>query len=64
MDMPEKLSTYDPAEDLTDDESVAVFMAEAFETGDAAYHCACPGCRRPRAGDGRLIAACNAVVAR
>jgi probable addiction module antidote protein len=35
--MTEKLTTYDPAEDLTDDESVAVFMAEAFETGDAAY---------------------------
>ncbi len=35
--MAEKLTTYDPAEDLTSDEAIAVFMAEAFETGDAAY---------------------------
>lgn len=35
--MAEKLTTYDPAEDLGSDESVAIFMAEAFETQDAAY---------------------------
>ena len=35
--MAEKLSTYDPAEDLTSDRAVAVFMAEAFETEDAGY---------------------------
>lgn len=35
--MAEKLTTYDPAEDLTSDEAVADFMAEAFETGDAGY---------------------------
>lgn len=35
--MAEKLTTYDPAEDLTSDEAIAVFMAEAFETGDATY---------------------------
>jgi probable addiction module antidote protein len=35
--MTEKLTTYDPAEDLTTDEAVAVFMAEAFETNDASY---------------------------
>lgn len=35
--MREKLSPYDPAEDLGSDEAAAVFMAEAFETGDAAY---------------------------
>lgn len=35
--MAEKLTTYDPAEDLNSDEAIAVFMAEAFETGDAAY---------------------------
>jgi len=35
--MTEKLTTYDPAEDLTSDEAIAVYMAEAFETGDAAY---------------------------
>lgn len=35
--MTEKLTTFDPAEALTSDESVAVFMADAFETGDAGY---------------------------
>jgi probable addiction module antidote protein len=35
--MGEKLTTYDPAEDLQSDEAVAVFMEEAFETEDAAY---------------------------
>ena len=35
--MAEKLSDYDPAEDLGSDEAIATFMAEAFETGDAAY---------------------------
>jgi len=32
-----KLTTYDPAEDLTSDKAVAIFMAEAFGTGDAGY---------------------------
>jgi probable addiction module antidote protein len=35
--MAEKLTTYDPAEDLTSDETMAAFMAEAFETNDAGY---------------------------
>lgn len=35
--MAEKLITYDPAAALTDDEEIAFFMADAFETGDAAY---------------------------
>lgn len=35
--MAEKLSNYDPAEDLSSDEAIATFMAEAFETEDAAY---------------------------
>jgi len=35
--MAEKLTTYDPALALVDDEELAVFMAEAFETGDAGY---------------------------
>lgn len=35
--MAEKLTTYDPAEDLTTDEAIATFMAEAFQTNDAAY---------------------------
>ena len=33
----EKLTAFDPAEALSDDESITVFMAEAFETGDAGY---------------------------
>ena len=35
--MTEKLTTYDPAADLGSDEAVAIFMAEAFQTNDAAY---------------------------
>ena len=35
--MAAKLTTYDPAEDLTSDKAVAIFMAEAFGTGDAGY---------------------------
>lgn len=35
--MAEKLSSYDPAEDLTTDEAVATFVAEAFHTNDVAY---------------------------
>ncbi len=35
--MSEKLSTYDPAAALVDDEEIAAFMADAFETGDALY---------------------------
>lgn len=35
--MADTLTAYDPAAALVDDEEIAVFMAEAFETGDAAY---------------------------
>ena len=35
--MAEKLTTYDPAEDLTTDEAIATFMADAFEANDAGY---------------------------
>ena len=35
--MAEKLTNYDPAEDLTSDEAIAIFMAEAFQTNDAGY---------------------------
>jgi probable addiction module antidote protein len=35
--MAEKLTTYDPAEDLRSDAAVAIYMAEAFETEDAGY---------------------------
>jgi probable addiction module antidote protein len=35
--MAKKLTTYDPAEDLTSDEAIRTFMAEAFSTGDAGY---------------------------
>ena len=33
----EKLTVYDPAEDLGSDEAVATFMAEALQTNDVAY---------------------------
>lgn len=33
--MTEQLTTYDPAAALVDDEEIAFFMADAFETGDA-----------------------------
>lgn len=35
--MAEKLTSYDPAEDLSSDEAIAIFMAEAFQTNDAGY---------------------------
>ena len=33
----EPLTPFDPAAALVDDEEIAAFMADAFETGDAAY---------------------------
>jgi DNA-binding phage protein len=36
-EMTEKLTTYDPAEDLISDEAMTAFMTEAFETSDAGY---------------------------
>lgn len=35
--MTEKLTPYDPAEDLSSDEAIAAFMAEAFQTNDTGY---------------------------
>lgn len=35
--MAEKLTTYDPARALVDDEEMTAFMADALETGDAGY---------------------------
>ena len=35
--MTKKLTTYDPAEDLTSDEAIAKFMAEAFASNDSGY---------------------------
>jgi probable addiction module antidote protein len=35
--MIEKLTTYDPAVVLVDDEEITFFMADAFETGDSAF---------------------------
>ena len=32
-----KKTTYDPAEDLLDDEAMADFLADAFDTKDAGY---------------------------
>jgi probable addiction module antidote protein len=33
----EKLTNYDPAAALVDDEEIAAFLADALETGDAAF---------------------------
>lgn len=35
--MTKQLTTYDPAPALVDQQEIAFFMADAFETGDAAY---------------------------
>jgi probable addiction module antidote protein len=35
--MTKKLTTYDPATALVNDEEIAFFMADVFETGDATY---------------------------
>lgn len=35
--MTEKLSTYDPATALVNEQEIACFMADALETGDSAY---------------------------
>ena len=35
--MIEKLHAYDPADALTSDEAIDVFLTDAFETGDARY---------------------------
>ena len=35
--MAEKLTTYDPAEDLSSTEAISTFMSEAFRTGDSSY---------------------------
>jgi len=35
--MTEKLTIFDPAEDLDSQEAIAAFMDEAFKTGDAGY---------------------------
>jgi probable addiction module antidote protein len=33
----ERLTAYDPAEDLGSDEAISTFMSEAFKTNDVAY---------------------------
>jgi probable addiction module antidote protein len=35
--MAEKLTPYDPAEDLASDKAISIFMAEAFQTNDTGY---------------------------
>ena len=35
--MAERLTDYDPAEDLVSDEGIALFLKEAFKTEDAGY---------------------------
>ncbi len=41
--MSKKLTTYDPAAALADDEEIAFFMSDALATGDAAYIAKCLG---------------------
>ena len=41
-------SLYDPAEDLLSEDCIALFVAEALETGDAAYIANARCCRCPR----------------
>ncbi len=36
--MGEKLTAYDPAEDLASDQAIASFMADAFATEDSGYN--------------------------
>ena len=35
--MPEKFTTYDPAEDLLSGEGIAIYISEAFATNDVGY---------------------------
>lgn len=35
--MTQKLTTYDPGEDLASEKAIAIFMVEAFETNDVSY---------------------------
>lgn len=35
--MTEPIHDYDPADSLVDSESIAVFLADVYETGDAAF---------------------------
>jgi len=35
--MAERLTPYNPADDLGTDEAIAIFMAEAFQTNDVGY---------------------------
>ena len=37
MRVAERLTTYDPAEDLASDGAIAIFMAEALQTNDVRY---------------------------
>lgn len=41
--MAEKLTTYDPAAALVDNNEIAYFMSDAFATGDAGYVAKCLG---------------------
>jgi probable addiction module antidote protein len=41
--MAEKLTTYDPAVALVDDNEIAYFMSDAFATGNAGYVAKCLG---------------------
>lgn len=55
--MAEKLSSYDPAEDLASGEAMASFMAEAFATEDAGYIAHALGVVARAKGMGQIAAA-------
>ena len=50
--MVEKLTDYDPAHALVDDDEIAAFLADALETGDAAFIAKSLGDRGAREGHG------------
>lgn len=58
-----KLTQYDPAVALVDDEEIAVFMADALETGDATYIAKALGVVA-RAKGMANIAARNGIISR
>ena len=53
--MTAKLTTYDPAEDLTSDAAIATFMAEAFDSEDAGYIAHAPGVVARAKGMARIV---------
>lgn len=49
--MTEQIYDYDPAQALDSPEAMALFIADALDTGDTAYIAKAMGSRGPRQGD-------------